>query len=104
MRVTSRAHIVELAPRSDGARYRRVSLALEPDGALLLTSHETGASLEAAWGLDDEEVTVRIAPDQLTRLALALVAERLAGGKDAVQTLNELCDEHGVDSRTACWT
>jgi len=49
-RVTSRAHIVELAPRSDGARYRRVSLALEQDGALLLTSHEMGASLEAAWG------------------------------------------------------
>jgi hypothetical protein len=102
--VTSRAHIVELAPRSDGARYRRVSLALEQDGAMLLTSHEMGASLEAAWGLDDEEVTVRIAPEQLARLALTLVAERLAGCKDAVQQLNDLCDEHGVDCRTACWT
>jgi len=99
---------VELAPRSDGARYRRVSLALEADGALLLTSHEMGASLEAAWGLDDKEITVRVAPDQLARLALALalalVAGQLALGKDAVQALSDLCEEHGIDSRTACWT
>jgi hypothetical protein len=95
---------VELAPRSDGARYRRVSLALEKDGALVLTSHDMGASREAAWGFDDEEVTVQIAPDHLAQLALALVAERLAGGKDAVQQLNELCEEHGIDCRTACWT
>ena len=101
---------MELAPRSDGARYRRVSLALEADGALLLTSHEMGASLEAAWGLDDKEITVRVAPDQLARLALALalalarVAGQLALGKDAVQALSDLCEEHGIDSRTACWT
>jgi hypothetical protein len=102
--VTTRAHTVELAPRSDGARYRRVSLALERGGDLILTSHEMGASLEAAWGLDDAEITLQVAPDQLARLALALVAERLAGGEDAVQALAELCEEHGVDYRTACWT
>ena len=101
--VITRPGIVELTPRSDGARYRRVALALD-GGDLVLSSHELGASLEAAWGLDDEEITLRIAPDQLARLALALVAERLAGGEDAVQGLSDLCDEHGVDYRTACWT
>jgi hypothetical protein len=102
--MSPRPHAVELAPRSDGARYRRVSLALEAGGDLLLTSHEMGASLEAAWGLDDAEITLQIAPAQLARLALALVAERLAGGDNAVQALAELCEEHGVDYRTACWT
>ena len=101
--VITRPGIVELTTRSDGARYRRVALALDR-GDLVLSSHELGASLEAAWGLDDEEITLRIAPDQLARLALALVAERLAGGEDAVQGLSDLCDEHGVDYRTACWT
>jgi hypothetical protein len=101
--MVARSGTIELAPRSDGARYRRVSLALE-DGALVLTSHEMGASLEAAWGLDDEEITVRIAPDQLARLAQALIAERLAGGDDAGAVLGELCEEHGIDYRTACWT
>jgi hypothetical protein len=93
----------ELTPRSDGARYRRVALALEA-GDLVLSSHEMGASLEAAWGLDDEEITVRIGADQLARLALGLVAERLAGGDDAARVLAELCDEHGVAYRTACWS
>lgn len=101
--MTTRPGNIELTPRSDGARYRRVALALE-GGDLVLSSHETGASLEAAWGLDDEEITVRIAPDQLARLALGLLAERLAGGDDAVRALSELCDEHGVDYRAACWT
>ena len=101
--MATRSSPVELTPRSDGARYRRVALALE-GGDLVLSSHDVGASLEAAWGLDDEEITVRIAPDQLARLALALVAERLAGGEDAVQALSDLCDEHGVDYRTVCWT
>jgi hypothetical protein len=102
--VSARSHTVELAPRSDGARYRRVALALEAAGDLVLSSHEMGASLEAAWGLDDAEFTVQIAPDQLARLALALVAERLAGGDDAVRALAELCEEHAVDYRLACWT
>ncbi len=101
--VVTRPCLVELTPPSDGARYRRVALVLE-GGDMVLSSHEMGASLEAAWGLDDEEITVRIAPDQLARLALALVAERLAGGEDAAQALSDLCDEHGVDYRTACWT
>lgn len=101
--MTTPPRTLELAPRSDGARYRRVALALE-GGGLVLSSHEMGASLEAAWGLDDAEVTLQIAPDQVARLALALVADRLAGGDDAVRALAELCDEHGVDYRTACWT
>jgi len=41
---------VELAPKSDGARYRRVTLSVEVGGALELASHEMGASIEAAWG------------------------------------------------------
>lgn len=101
--MSPRPDTLELAPASDGARYRRVFLALEADG-LLLSSHELGASLEAAWGADDEEVTVQIETRELARLALALVAERLAGGQDAVRALTELCDEHGVDYRGACWT
>jgi hypothetical protein len=102
--MANRSAIVDLAPRSDGARYRRVSLVLEPGGALELTSHEMGASFEAAWGLDDEETTLRIAPDQLARLTLALLADRLGSGQDAVRVLADLCDEHGVEYRAACWT
>jgi len=95
---------VELAPRSDGARYRRVTLRLERDGALALASHEMGAGQDAAWGLDDAEVELTIPADQLGRLALALAGELLAGRADAVARLRAFCEDHGVEARLARWT
>jgi hypothetical protein len=95
---------IELAPRSDGARYRRVTLMMEPDGALTLCSHDMGAGPEAAWGLDDDEVTLTVPAGQVGRFALALAAELLAGGADAVARLNEFCEAHDVPRRLARWT
>ena len=95
---------VELSPRSDGARYRRVTLALAPDGALALASHEMGAAPEAAWGLDDAEMTLTVAADQIGPLVLALASELLAGQPDAVGRLRDLCEAHGIEARVACWT
>ena len=95
---------VDLLPRSDGARYRRVTLIVERSGALTLNVHEMGATLEAAWGLDDEEVTLSVSPDQVGRLALALAAEVLKGGADAVARLDDICESHHVPCRIACWS
>jgi hypothetical protein len=95
---------VELSPRSDGARYLRVTLELAADGGLALASHEMGAAPEAAWGLDDAEVTLTVAADQLGPLALALAGELLAGKPDAVARLRDLCEAHGIEARIACWT
>jgi len=95
---------LELSPRTDGARYRRVTLTLEAGGALVLQSHEMGGSLEAAWGVDDDEVTVSVPAEAMGRLTLALAAELLKGGRDAVDRLAEICDAHDVPFRTACWT
>src|SRR5271167_2809099 len=93
---------LELSPRTDGARYRRVTLTLEAGGALVLQSHEMGGSLEAAWGVDDDEVTVSVPAEAMGRLTLALAAELLKGGRDAVDRLAEICDAHDVPFRTAC--
>ena len=95
---------IELAPRSDGARYRRVTLLIEADGSLTLRAHEMGAASEAAWGLDDDEVTLTVPAGQVARLALALAAELLAGGADAIDRLDELCAAHDVPHRLARWT
>ncbi len=54
--------------------------------------------------MDDEEVTLSVAPDQVGRLALALAAEVLKGGADAVARLGDICDAHDVPCRIACWT
>jgi len=95
---------LELAPRSDGARYRRVTLAVDARGTLTLGTHQIGDGGLAAWGLDEEEVTLSVPPDQVGRLALALAAEILKGGEGAVKRLSEICEAHDVPCRIACWS
>lgn len=96
--------MVELSPRTDGARYRRVTLELEGDGAVTLNAHETGGGLRAAWGEDDAEVSLRVPAGEAPRLALALAAEILVGGKDAAARLAAICEAHGVSFQIASWT
>jgi pyridoxine 5'-phosphate synthase PdxJ len=97
-------HRVELAPRSDGARYRRVTLTVDAYGSITLNAHEIGAETGAGWGLDEEEVTLSVASDQVARLAAALAAEILKGGKDAVSRLAQICEMNDVPCRIACWS
>lgn len=104
MRAPSPTETIELSPRSDGARYRRVTLATQPDGSVLLRSHEMGAEPNAAWGLDDDETTLRVSADHVARLAIALAAEFLQGGDDAVARLAEICEAYEVACRVARWT
>ena len=95
---------MELAPRSDGARYRRLTLEQDADGAVFLRSHIMGAAFEAVWGVDDAEITVRLAAGQVGRLALALLVERLADQPDAAQALIALCEAYDIDFEAANWT
>jgi hypothetical protein len=95
---------LDLSPRSDGPRYRRVTLAVEANGAITLSALEMGAAPDAAWGLDEDEVTLSVASDQVPRLAVALAAEILKGGKDAVARLAEICETNDVPCRIACWS
>jgi hypothetical protein len=95
---------IELSPRSDGARYRRVRLVVERDGTITLHAHEMGAGSGAEWGVDDEEITLSVPPDQVARLALALGAEILKGGDRALSKLADICEANDVAFRVACWT
>jgi hypothetical protein len=89
---------------TDSARYRRMTLELDTDGGITLLSHEMGGSDEAPWGADDEEITVRLDPEAVSRLAFGLLAEALKGRTDAASALVALGDAHGVDTKMANWT
>jgi hypothetical protein len=93
-----------LLPPSDGTRYRQLLLDLDARGGLVLTYHERGASLEAAWGADDCEATVRIDNKALGRLAQALLRERLEGRVDGLGRFLAFCEAHDIEHETACWT
>jgi hypothetical protein len=95
---------IELAPRSDGARLRRVRLSIERDGALMLNELDLGAHELAAWGLDVEEVTLTVPREAVGRLAAALAAEILSGGQGAVARLRGICEREDVPCRIASWT
>jgi hypothetical protein len=99
-----RSQRLELAPRSDGARYRRVTLAVDPDGTIALDVLDLGAGIGAEWGLDEEEVSLGVPPEQVGRLALALAAEILKGGDDAVNRLATICEANDVSCRIAHWS
>ncbi len=92
-----------LAP-TDSARYRRMTLELDADGGITLLSHEMGGTDEAPWGVDDAEITVRLDPEAVGRLAFALLAEALKGRDDTVASLVGLCEAHGADPEVAHWT
>jgi hypothetical protein len=62
-----------------------------------------GAGEFAAW-LDDDEVTLSVAPEHVARLALALAADILSGGDGAVARLARICEDHDVPCRIACWS
>jgi hypothetical protein len=79
-------------------------LAIDASGSITLQAHEMGAGPGAAWGLDDEEVTLSVAPCEVARLAAALAAEILKGGADAVTRLAEICESNDVPCRIACWS
>jgi hypothetical protein len=95
---------LELAPRTDGPRYRRVTLAVEADGAVTLNVLDLGGGVGAEWGLDEDETSLSVPPEQVGRLALALAAEILKGGEDAVQRLATICEANDVACRIACWS
>jgi hypothetical protein len=81
-----------------------VTLAVERDGAVTLSSLEIGGGPGAEWGLDDEDVTLTIPGEQVGRLALALAAELLKGGADPVRQLAEICEANAVFCKIACWS
>jgi hypothetical protein len=93
-----------LLPPSDGPSYRQLTLELDATGDLILTAHEMGASLEAAWGADDQERTLSVPREAVGRLAFDLLAAQLAGRSDAFDQLASFCEDHGLAHTLACWT
>lgn len=90
--------------RTDGARYERLDARLQPGGGLELISHEMGADDSAPWGTDDEERTLEIAPEDVGRLALALIAARFGRDRKGFDALADFCASAGVDYVVRTWT
>lgn len=93
-----------LLPRSEGTRYRQLTLVLDASGGLTLTWREMGVTPEAAWGADDNEVTLHVRGEDAARLTFALLSERLEGRPDGLDDLLALCARNNVEHQLARWT
>ena len=89
---------------SDGARYERVEAEAGQNGDLVVRRHEMGGGDRAAWGEDDDEVTLEIPPRAVARLALALIEARFGGRRTAFAELRDFCEAHDIPTRHARWT
>ena len=81
-----------------------MNLELDASGAITLLFHEMGAGEDAAWGADDEEITVHLDAEATSRMAFALLAAILKGRTDGPRALISLCEAHGVHPEVANWT
>jgi len=90
--------------RTDGARYGRSDVAATDGGGLEITQHDMGASERAAWGEDDNELSLTLAPNAVAELAVLLLRERFAGRPDALQAIRAFCEANDVESTLRAWT
>ena len=90
--------------RTDGARYGRCDVAATHQGGLEITHHDMGASDRAAWGGDDNELSLTLTPAAAADLAIALVRDRFGGQADALRAIAAYCQAHDVEAALRPWT
>ncbi|EPE61531.1 hypothetical protein L479_02075 [Exiguobacterium sp. S17] len=90
---------VRLALR-DEEEFTSIDMVLTAVGGIELSGQDTGPTVRQTWGDADFEYGVRIAPEDVPRLAFALVAEHYRGELGAVQKISELAERHGISAET----
>jgi hypothetical protein len=95
---------IDLVRPTSGARFHRVTLECQGGGALVVRSLKASQTAEPAWGFDDEELALSIAPEDLPRLAMALASALLMARPDAVERFKSICENHEIPIHTTRWT
>ena len=90
-------NVVELARLHDGHNLRDVQLVLRADGGIEVSTCDSGDAPWKIFGHEDYEFEVSISPENVPRLAWALLRERLTGDLDATDTVAKFCKDSGID-------
>jgi hypothetical protein len=90
--------------RTDGARYSRSDAWASARGGLRITHHDMGAAEYAAWGEDDNELSLELTPSEAAKLATVLLRDRFGGRSDAFEAIRAYCEEHDVEATLSQWT
>ena len=101
---TSAGGAAALLWRTDGARFGRAEVAATARGGLEITQHDMGGADQAAWGADDNELSLTLAPAAVAALAVVLLRERFGGQAGALEAIRAYCDASGVEATLGAWT
>lgn len=81
-----------------------VSVELLADGSLQVFYYDIGADAQRIFGDSDYEAWLTVPPDQLGKLAIALIAAQYTGRPDALSALRTFCAAEGVAHESGSWT
>lgn len=90
--------------RADGARYERIDARLQPAGRIELVSHDMGSGDTAPWGTDDDERSIEVAPEDVGRLALALITQAFGRDPKGFDAFAAFCEARGIPYVVRNWT
>ncbi|MBU6371478.1 MAG: hypothetical protein KJS97_02025 [Alphaproteobacteria bacterium] len=87
---------VELSKSSDDGGTVTVSVEHLEDGAVQVFHYDIGSRALALHGDSDYEAWATVAPENVAKLAFALLAEKFAGRSDALTAMQKFCADHDI--------
>lgn len=90
--------------RTPHPRFRSVSVSIEADGSLVMSTQDMGPDVEQTWGDADYEFWTRVPAHAVALLAWRLLTERHSGHADATDLLRNYCQQHGIPCEWGSWT
>ena len=90
--------------RQEGTEFRSVRLQLQADGGVRLHAYDKGATATLTFGRDEYEFWVTVPPEQVGRLAFALLQEKFGGRVQAVTEFRDFCKRHEIVNEFSTWT
>ena len=79
-----------------------IDVTAKGDGGIEVFFHDIGKAAQQLTGDSDYERAVTVAPDQVARLAMHLLADRFEGDIQAQSKIETYCEERGIE--TSAWS
>jgi hypothetical protein len=89
--------------RQEGPEFRSVRLSAGTDGSIRLDAQDMGALVKQVWGDEDYEFWVDVPATAINKLVFALLRDRYAGKRDAVDEFRGFCEKEGIDHKWQSW-
>lgn len=94
----------ELTRHENEGGKQSITLEALPDGSLQLFYYDIGECARRMFGDSDYEAWLTIPPTEISKLALALLAEKYRGRLDALSDLAAFCAAHEIPNDRGVWT